>query len=87
VLHVSGPQARELEKISDARIAERMMDLLKKSFAESIPDPIDSFSTRWKSDAFSLGSYSVIFIKLILVSRIRYQRNQKVLFGPCKACK
>jgi monoamine oxidase len=61
VLHVSGPQAVELEQYSDTQITERIMDLLRKNFSEFIPDPTNSFSTRWKADPFTLGSYSVFF--------------------------
>ena len=62
VIHVSGPQAYELETNSDSQITSRILEILRKSFSETIPEPIDYLITRWKNDAFSLGSYSVIIL-------------------------
>lgn len=50
--------ARNFEAKSDADSVAAMMDVLRKMFGSSIPDPTGAAITRWASDPFSLGSYS-----------------------------
>ena len=59
VIHVSGPQANELESKSDSKILQKIMKILRRSFSGNIPDPTEFLATRWKNDAFAMGSYSV----------------------------
>ena len=47
-----------IEQWSDQDIVSSAMDTLRTIYGQHIPDPIDYQITRWKSDPYSLGSYS-----------------------------
>ncbi|CAF3699632.1 unnamed protein product [Rotaria sp. Silwood1] len=56
-----GDEANRLETLTNEQAVEEVRNALQQMFPnQSIPMPIDSFVTRWKSDPFSNGSYSYI---------------------------
>ena len=54
---VGGNYAYELEKSSDRTIVHRLMEILRRIFGSSIPQPTHTLLTRWANDPFSFGSY------------------------------
>lgn len=54
----SGQSAIDVEKLSDPEIVEKAMAVLRRTYGDGIPEPVDHKITRWSSDPFSLGSYS-----------------------------
>lgn len=50
--------AEQIEKLSDKDIVADIMMTARQMFGNAIPDPIDAQITRWRSDPYSLGSYS-----------------------------
>jgi monoamine oxidase len=56
----AGSFGEQLETLSDAAITASAMKVLRRIYGASIPDPTGVRITRWKSDAFTRGSYSHI---------------------------
>lgn len=56
---VSERSARFVETLEDGEIQRIAMDVLKKCFGTTIPEPDDVVVTRWNMDKYSKGSYSV----------------------------
>lgn len=55
----AGSEARRLEPLDDAAVLAEAMAALRQTFGPDIPDPIDHQITRWASDRWALGSYSL----------------------------
>ena len=62
-----GEYAQELERLSDEETVQNAMDVLRKIYGDSIPEPQEYFITRWYSDPFSYGSYSKTGVGATLV--------------------
>jgi lysine-specific histone demethylase 1 len=61
VCHLAAGLARNMEKMSDEEVTERIMRVLRDNFRNaSIPDPLQTIVTRWEQDPFALGSYTHI---------------------------
>ncbi|MEM8601855.1 MAG: NAD(P)/FAD-dependent oxidoreductase [Bacteroidota bacterium] len=56
----AGSFARETEAWSDADVVAGAMEVLRRMFGRSIPEPTGFQRTRWASDVFSYGSYSAL---------------------------
>ncbi|MEM9998230.1 MAG: NAD(P)/FAD-dependent oxidoreductase, partial [Bacteroidota bacterium] len=56
----AGSFARETEAWSDDEVVGAAMDVLRRLFGRTIPEPTGFQRTRWASDVFSYGSYSVL---------------------------
>ena len=56
----AGSFAEQLETLSDDAITASAMKVLRRIYGATIPDPNGVRITRWKSDAFTRGSYSYI---------------------------
>jgi monoamine oxidase len=54
----SGSTALRLEQQTDAQITSAGMDVLRRMYGATIPEPESVKITRWASDPFTLGSYS-----------------------------
>lgn len=52
--------ATQLEAGSDAEIVEEAMLALRGMYGDEIPDPLNSYISRWQNDPFSLGAYSYL---------------------------
>lgn len=55
----AGSFGSELEQYSDQQLAERAVEVLEAVFGD-VPAPVDSVSTRWRSDPWTRGSYSYV---------------------------
>lgn len=55
----SGSRGHELEGWTDEAIAANLMQTLRLIYGGDIPEPTDIRVTRWASEPFTLGSYSV----------------------------
>lgn len=55
----AGSEARRLERLDDAAVVAEAMAALRQVFGPEVPDPIDHQITRWASDPWALGSYSL----------------------------
>ncbi|MBA2654048.1 MAG: FAD-dependent oxidoreductase [Gammaproteobacteria bacterium] len=55
---LAGEMAIEFEKMTDASIIRTVMHTLQQMFGSSVPQPQQSFITRWANDCYSYGSYS-----------------------------
>jgi len=55
-----GSFARSLEELSDREAGEKVMELLRNIYGNSIPNPEAIIRTKWAVDPFSFGSYSAI---------------------------
>ncbi len=55
-----GDFAIDLEKLSDERLIEQVMVILKSIYGDTIPNPTKHLITRWGQNPFSYGSYSSI---------------------------
>ncbi|CAF3236303.1 unnamed protein product [Rotaria sp. Silwood2] len=56
-----GNEANRIETLTNEQVVNEVLNELQKMFPnQSIPMPIESFVTRWKSNPFSNGSYSYI---------------------------
>ncbi|CAF1193471.1 unnamed protein product [Rotaria sordida] len=54
-----GDEANRVETLTNQQAVEEVLNALQEMFPnQTIPMPIDSYVTRWKSDPFSNGSYS-----------------------------
>lgn len=58
IAFVAGSSARALETLNDNDVTAAGMEVLRKAYGSSIPDPSDAMMTRWAADPFSMGSYS-----------------------------
>lgn len=54
-----GPFAVLMERLGDAEITRRAMDVIRTVYPGA-PDPVSSQATRWKTSKFSRGSFSFI---------------------------
>ncbi|CAM9492803.1 unnamed protein product [Ectocarpus sp. 12 AP-2014] len=54
-----GPFAVLVERLGDAEITRRAMDVIRRIYPNA-PDPVSSQATRWKTSKFSRGSFSFI---------------------------
>ncbi|CAM9624975.1 unnamed protein product [Scytosiphon promiscuus] len=54
-----GPFAVLMERLGDAEITRRAMDIIRRVYPDA-PDPLSSQATRWKTSKFSRGSFSFI---------------------------
>ncbi len=57
--HVAGDAGREMETRSDAENTARVVKILGAMFKRKAPEPTGSLVSRWSTDPFALGSYSV----------------------------
>ena len=48
------------EDETDEQIVSQVMSTLRSMFGDEVPDPDGAVVTRWASDPFTLGSYSVV---------------------------
>lgn len=55
----AGDRGRAIEGWSDAKIVADAMKKLRGIFGVGIPEPVDYQITRWGSDPFALGAYSI----------------------------
>lgn len=55
----SSTSGHHMEKWSDEQIIDKAMNSLGQKFGSSIPHPINSKITRWGSDPFARGSYTL----------------------------
>lgn len=53
-----GSYALEHERLSNAEIQARVLDVLKIGFGSKLPRPTKVLTTRWSQDPFTFGSYS-----------------------------
>ena len=54
----SGLRATLTNQWSDAEYVQRALELLRRLFGRSIPEPIAYLRTNWQNDPYALGSYS-----------------------------
>ena len=57
---VGGDFARALENLSDEETQARVMNVLRRIYGASSPDPNGLLISRWGQDPFALGSYSYL---------------------------
>ncbi len=57
---VAGTFSRKLETLPDAAVFDAILDDLRAIFGKNIPRPDGAIRTRWASDPFAGGSYSVV---------------------------
>lgn len=57
--HVAGDAGREMESRSDAENTTRVVKILSAMFKRKAPEPTGSLVSRWSTDPFARGSYSV----------------------------
>lgn len=55
-----GRYSRKLEAMSEPAVTDAMMKALRAIFGDSIPQPERVQRTRWASDPFTLGAYSIM---------------------------
>jgi monoamine oxidase len=55
-----GSFARSLEGISETEVGEKVMQLLRKLYGNSIPNPEVVLRTNWGADPFAFGAYSTV---------------------------
>jgi monoamine oxidase len=53
-----GDAARNLEQLTDAKVVDQAMAVLRKVHGKQATDPTGALVTRWQSDPFAGGSYS-----------------------------
>jgi len=53
-----GEYAQYQESLPDSNITADIMTVLRNTYGQNIPDPIDVYYTKWASDKFSYGTYS-----------------------------
>ena len=53
-----GEYAKNQESLPDRAITSDIMSVLRNTYGQNIPDPIDAYFTKWASDKFSYGAYS-----------------------------
>lgn len=61
---MAGEAAHQAEMEDDESIIAEVVDELSKVYpGKKIPQPVETIITRWKKDAFSLGSYSYVGVE------------------------
>lgn len=55
-----GSFARSLELVSETEVGDRVMQLLRNLYGNSIPNPEAVLRTKWGADPFAFGSYSTM---------------------------
>ncbi|GAA1080136.1 flavin monoamine oxidase family protein [Tsukamurella spumae] len=55
-----GRWGREIETMSDSAVTESAVAPLRRLYPDSVPDPVNSWVTRWGSDQYARGSYSYV---------------------------
>ena len=53
-----GKYAKYQESLADSIITSDIMSVLRNTYGQNIPAPVDVFFTKWASDKFSYGAYS-----------------------------
>jgi monoamine oxidase len=53
-----GEYAKNQESLPDSAITSDIMNVLRNTYGQNIPNPIDVHFTKWASDKFSYGAYS-----------------------------
>ena len=53
-----GNYAKYQESLADSIITSDIMSVLRNTYEQNIPAPVDVFFTKWASDKFSYGAYS-----------------------------
>jgi monoamine oxidase len=56
----AGDYGWRIEALSNSQVIEAAMQVLRRIYGSSIPNPTGALITRWGSDPFTLGSYSYI---------------------------
>lgn len=56
----AGDYGRRIEALSNSQVIEAAMQVLRRIYGSSIPNPTGALITRWGFDPFTLGSYSYI---------------------------
>lgn len=56
----TGQFADELESLTESELIEQAMSRLKDIYGKSIPQPTNWLLTNWRSDPYTLGSYSYL---------------------------
>ncbi|MCT7983794.1 FAD-dependent oxidoreductase [Laspinema sp. A4] len=62
IAFIGGSFAREIEQLSEEKIRERVLRVLRRSYGDRIPEPESMMVTRWSQDPFAFGSYSHIAV-------------------------
>ncbi|XP_062523259.1 uncharacterized protein LOC134197925, partial [Corticium candelabrum] len=55
---VTGDRARTVERQSDEKTVAEVMSVVRKMFGSTVPDPIETFVTKWGTNPFFYGAYS-----------------------------
>ncbi len=53
-------ESRRLAELDEQTIVDRLMQLLRRSFGDAVPDPVEQRFSAWTSDPLARGSYSYI---------------------------
>jgi len=53
-----GKYAKYQELLPESNITSDIMNVLRNTYGQNIPDPVDVYFTKWASDKFSYGAYS-----------------------------
>ena len=56
----SGTMAREVERMTDAEVRNRVFNRLRASRPQDIPDPLEVRVSRWAADPWAQGAYSFL---------------------------
>ncbi len=75
----AGDTAVELETLSDAAVVDSAMARLRSIYGNGIPVPVGHLITRWRQDAFTLGSYSF--------NALGVQSDTRQALAQCIQCK
>lgn len=72
-----------LESQSNTQIQQDIMDILKKMYGTSIPNPSQILVTRWSQDPFSKGAYSFANVGTTPIDyeNLAQEVNNKLFFG------
>ncbi|MBO0351980.1 FAD-dependent oxidoreductase [Phormidium pseudopriestleyi FRX01] len=62
IAFIGGSFARQIEQLSEGEIREGVLRVLRRSYADRIPEPESMIVTRWSQDPFAFGSYSHIAV-------------------------
>lgn len=71
----AGDTAEKVEKLDDRETTASAMAALRAMFGASVPDPLGSQISRWRSDPFALGSYSFVPVGA-------FGKDRRALAGP-----
>ena len=83
LVFTAGLQAAKYEQLSDQQIVNVIMQELKKSFGNKIPEPSSVVITRWSKDPYAYGSYSYLAagISLDLNRRLAKPVGSRLFFA------